>query len=213
VEEVVDDFFRCDENHNALNPLLEISHTQRLNTLVEVVVQRYFSSDMFRTQLETVLIQSGVFQPLPSDSAALIQKSQPSEVNTPTNDLFGAQKEMTNSVIKKRKTDFDMKLKAEGPSIDFIAWRIFATIQFQYDQYMKEVHDESERHHIQCQAYSVVKAKCCRSTEIKNRIQQFVLEYIESAGYPNSGLDKQAIDHIKSAIYDASSKYKISLTL
>lgn len=212
IEELFDEFLRSNGGRNMLLPIVEISCVQRVDALVEVIMQRYFTSEVFWSHIRNILIQNGAFQPPSVDAVALCQESQPSEVKISTNSPVGVQEVMLNPANKKRRIDLDMESKTNLAALDIIAWGIFAKIQFQYDKYMKETCDESERHLIQCQAYSVVKANCRRSSEIKIRVQRFVLEYIESANYPNSGLDKQAIERIKSAIYDASSKYKISLT-
>jgi hypothetical protein len=67
---------------------------------------------------------------------------------------------MANSTVKRRRTGFESEAGVDKPAFDVIAWGTFAKIQSQYNKYMEYTLDESERFHIQCQAYSVVRAKC-----------------------------------------------------
>lgn len=211
IAELVDEFMRSNDGHELLSPLVETSCVNQLTVLVKPQIQEYVSSEAFLEQLRIVLLRNEAFRMPLMGLGVSNEIPQPSNLKISTINSIGTRDALKNLESETGQVG-EMRSRIEDPVLDIAAWGIFAKIQLQYNRYMKDALDDSERHHIQCQAYSVVRAKCRRSAEIKCRVQRLVLRYIESIGHSNQGLDEQTIKKVKSAIYDASSKYKISLT-
>jgi hypothetical protein len=97
--------------------------------------------------------------------------------------------------------------------VEMAATSLFARVRAQYESYMKTAQTKSDCHVIRCQAYSVIRAKCRRSSEIKLRARSLVLEFMQSDANVDSNISVDELGEIQAAIYDSVSKYKFSLTI
>ena len=129
--------------------------------------------------------------------------------------------EPSNPKEKTRKTLPTFRSSSEYPSdtpvdadaaTEMVAGSIFSKIRFQYEAYMKKAQTDTDRHIIRCQAYSVVRAKCRRSSEIKTRVGELVLEFMQNDISSNNVISEIELNEIRSVMYDSASKYKFSLT-